>query len=140
MALQMFLWENLAYLLRVSKDDAEHGRLFIANQGLADGFLAAGLALALLNHDPIFKLFFLVSMLSVGIFKSITISLRFSLAQALPALLAILLALNSKALQNHPWNRHSTIAVVGSCLGSFCLAWVMAIFAAVDREKKQHQQ
>ena len=67
------------------------GRLRV-NQGLYNGFLAAGLVLGLLLEDPAgfkFRLFFLACILVAGLYGGLTVSRRILLVQALPAALAL---------------------------------------------------
>ncbi len=68
-----------------------------ANQGLYNGFLAAGLIWSLLIEDPVWKvnvaLFFLGCVAVAGIFGAITASKKIFFVQALPALVGIALIL-----------------------------------------------
>ena len=65
-----------------------------ANQGLYNGFLAAGLIWGLLAAGGGFgiKLFFLCCMIVAGIFAWPTVSIRIFFAQACPAMVALLFA------------------------------------------------
>ena len=63
-----------------------------ANQGLYNGFLAAGLIAGLLLPDPsgfLFKVFFLGCVIVAGIYGAATVSRRILVVQALPAALAL---------------------------------------------------
>ena len=68
-----------------------------ANQGLYNGFLAAGLLWGLLITDPIWQhnvsLFFLACVAIAGVYGAVTVSKRIFFIQALPALVAIILLL-----------------------------------------------
>jgi putative membrane protein len=68
-----------------------------ANQGLYNGFLAAGLIWSFFIEDPIWSdniaLFFLSCVLVAGIYGTFTASKKIFFVQALPALLAIVLTL-----------------------------------------------
>ena len=68
-----------------------------ANQGLYNGFLAAGLIWTFLITDPIWKeniaLFFLGCVAIAGIYGALTVSKKIFYVQALPALIGIVLLL-----------------------------------------------
>ena len=61
-----------------------------ANQGLYNGFLAAGLIWGLITGDVSIKIFFLVCVLIAGIYGGLTARRTILYIQALPALLALL--------------------------------------------------
>lgn len=71
-----------------------------ANQGLYNGFLAAGLAWSFLIENADWsmnvRLFFLGSVAVAGIFGALTASKKIFSVQALPALMAILFVLLAK--------------------------------------------
>lgn len=66
-----------------------------ANQGLYNGFLAAGLIWTFFVKDPVWKtnisIFFLICVVVAGIYGAFTIERKIFFVQALPALLALLL-------------------------------------------------
>jgi putative membrane protein len=68
-----------------------------ANQGLYNGFLAAGLIWSLLIHDPAWSnnvaLFFLGCVIVAGIYGGITVQRAIFFVQTLPALLAMIVRL-----------------------------------------------
>lgn len=68
-----------------------------ANQGLYNGFLAAGLIWTYFIKDPIWKtniaLFFLSCVAVAGIYGALTADKKIFFVQALPALIAIVLIL-----------------------------------------------
>lgn len=97
LVLEMFLW-NKPTGLRVfghSKEDAERTRVLAANQGLYNGFLAAGLVWGLLLGAAGFrlKIFFLSCVLVAGIFGAATASRKILIFQALPAAIGLALLL-----------------------------------------------
>jgi putative membrane protein len=76
---------------------AEQTRALAANQGLYNGFLAAGLVWGLLDsgHRVPVLTFFLVCVIVAGGFGALTVNRRILLVQAVPAaaaLVAVLLA------------------------------------------------
>jgi putative membrane protein len=95
LVLEMFLW-NTSYGRRVFRLDpgfAAASRALAANQGLYNGFLAAGLVLALvLSHRPV-TIFFLICVIVAGLFGAATASRKILFAQALPGALALVLVL-----------------------------------------------
>ena len=71
---------------------AEQTRVLAANQGLYNGFLVAGLVLALLGpeeHRFAFAVFTLSCVVVAGVFGAVTASRRILWVQALPAALAL---------------------------------------------------
>lgn len=73
---------------------ARETRVLAANQGLYNGFLAAGLIWGLVHPDPgmawQIKLFFLACVALAGMFGAATASRRILFIQTLPAVLAII--------------------------------------------------
>jgi putative membrane protein len=71
----------------------------VANQGLYNGFLAAGLFWGLSLGEPLglgVKIFFLICVLVAGLYGAATANKRILFIQAVPAALALLLLLFSK--------------------------------------------
>jgi putative membrane protein len=66
-----------------------------ANQGLYNGFLAAGLLWGLIQSVPGFgfqiKTFFLLCVITAGVYGAATVSRRILYVQAVPAALALIL-------------------------------------------------
>jgi len=96
LVLEMFFWTKPLGLrtFRMSLEQARASARLAANQGLYNGFLAAGLIWGLMvpsaANGPILN-FFLICVLSAGVFGALTVSRRILLVQALPALLALIL-------------------------------------------------
>lgn len=97
LVLEMFLWEGSAgrRAFNLSADFARQTRVLAANQGLYNGFLAAGLAWGLWLGVPGVQvvIFFLACVLAAGIFGALTASRKILYIQALPALLALVAVL-----------------------------------------------
>ena len=91
LVLEMFLWTRPAGLavFRQSREAAERSKVLAANQGLYNGFLAAGLLYAATTGSREFALFFLACVVVAGCFGAATVNRRIFLVQALPALLAL---------------------------------------------------
>ena len=92
LVLEMFLWDKPTGL-RTFGHTAEHAaasKVLAANQGLYNGFLAAGLVwgLTLGSAGTAVKVFFLACVIVAGVYGAATVSRRILLVQALPALVA----------------------------------------------------
>ncbi len=92
--LEMFAWTTRGpKIFPLPKDLFEKTKTMAANQGLYNGFLAAGLIWSLLNQDPHFSfhiaIFFLGCVIVAGVYGGITVSRRILYVQALPALIAL---------------------------------------------------
>jgi putative membrane protein len=98
MVLEMFFWTHRVgrKIFQQSKEAAESSRLLAANQGLYNGFLAAGLVWGLLGNDWSVKFFFTACVLIAGIYGGITVKRSILAVQALPASLALLLLLTTR--------------------------------------------
>ena len=95
LVLEMFLWQR-PLGRRVFGLDAEFAARsagLAANQGLYNGFLAAGLVWGLVLGPGGVRvlLFFLVCVVVAGVFGGLTANRRILLVQALPGLVALLL-------------------------------------------------
>ena len=98
LTLEMFLWRSPLGLrvFGMSPEKAEATAVLAANQGLYNGFLAAGLLVSFfLDHDQamLFRMFFLICIIIAGLFGAWTVSNRILFFQAVPAALALLLVL-----------------------------------------------
>ncbi len=93
--LEMFLWDK-PLGMKAFGNTAEKAKLtkvLAQNQGLYNGFLAAGLIWSLLapvSYAPALANFFLACVLVAGIYGSLTASKKIIYIQALPALLALM--------------------------------------------------
>jgi putative membrane protein len=95
--LEMFLWDKPLGLktFRNTPEKAEITKVLAANQGLYNGFLAAGLIWGLVHGNPAFafqiKAFFLLCVIVAGVYGAVTVSRRILLVQAAPAAIALIL-------------------------------------------------
>ncbi|HEX4869273.1 MAG TPA: DUF1304 domain-containing protein [Moraxellaceae bacterium] len=100
LVLEMFLWTRPAgrRVFGLKADFAEQSKALAANQGLYNGFLAAGLAWGLLLGEAGFpqKVFFLSCVIVAGVFGGATVSRRIVVVQGVPALLALVLLYASR--------------------------------------------
>lgn len=93
LVMQMFLWTT-PIVLDIFHLSLEHARIMsplAANQGLYNGFLAAGLLWGLQQDSSAIKSFFLVCIVTAGIYGAVTVQVSILFVQALPAAIALLL-------------------------------------------------
>jgi putative membrane protein len=99
LVLEMFLWTKPIGLKTFgqTRAAAEASRVLAANQGLYNGFLAAGLLWGLLLGPDGFgvKVFFLACIIIAGVYGAATASRKILFVQALPATLGLGLLLLS---------------------------------------------
>ncbi|MCP5326246.1 MAG: DUF1304 domain-containing protein [Oceanospirillaceae bacterium] len=97
LVLEMFWWDKPRGLKAFgqSYEQAAASKVLAANQGLYNGFLAAGLVWGLLQGDLAIKLFFLSCIVIAGIFGAATANKRILFIQAVPAFITVLLLMLS---------------------------------------------
>jgi len=94
--LEMFVWTTRARKVfkNIPEDQFEKTKVMAANQGLYNGFLAAGLiwSLCITNADwaKYVAIFFLSCVLVAGLYGAMTVSKRIFVVQAVPATLGLL--------------------------------------------------
>lgn len=98
MVLEMFLWTGPKgrELSGYDAATAEQTKGLAANQGLYNGFVAAGLIWSLFAADPIsyaVQVCFLIFVVIAGIFGGLTASRRILIAQATPGAIALILVI-----------------------------------------------
>jgi putative membrane protein len=97
LVLEMFLWTKPAGLRAFGQTAAaaEASKVLAANQGLYNGFLAAGLfwGLSLGTQGFGVKVFFLLCVLVAGLYGAATASRKILFVQALPAAVGLALLL-----------------------------------------------
>lgn len=99
LALEMFLWTKPLGLKTFGNtlSKAQESAVLAANQGLYNGFLAAGLLWGLIHPNAAFglqiKIFFLACVIVAGLYGGYSVSKRIIMVQAAPAALALLLLL-----------------------------------------------
>jgi len=97
MALEMLFWTRPAgrKIFRTSVEFAASSKALAANQGLYNGFLAAGLLWSAYSGQAMPQLFFVSCVFIAGVFGALTVNRKIFWVQAFPAMLAlILLSLN----------------------------------------------
>ncbi len=94
---EMFAWNTLGRKVfkNFPKDLFEPTKSMAANQGLYNGFLAAGLIWTFFIEDPLWRfyiaIFFLSCVIIAGIYGALTVSKKIFFVQAMPALIALIL-------------------------------------------------
>jgi putative membrane protein len=93
LVLEMFLWTKPAgrRAFRMSAEQAEATRVLAGNQGLYNGFLAAGLFWGLARGDAGVEAFFLGCVGVAGLYGAATVSRRILFIQAVPAAVGLAL-------------------------------------------------
>ncbi len=93
LVLEMFLWTSPKgrKVFGLTEEFAEQSKVLAANQGLYNGFLAAGLIWALWQGDSglATAIFFLSCVVVAGVYGGITAKPKIMLIQAMPAVLAL---------------------------------------------------
>ncbi len=91
LVLEMFLWTRPLGLktFRNTPEKAEATRVLAANQGLYNGFLAAGLLYGVATGSREFCVFFLACVVVAGLYGAYSVSRRIFFVQGLPALVAM---------------------------------------------------
>ena len=100
LVLEMLLWDKPTGLraFGITPEYAAQTKVLAGNQGLYNGFLAAGLAWGLLLGGPEglhLKLFFLACVLVAGVYGGLTATRKVLWVQALPAVIGLALVLAS---------------------------------------------
>ena len=90
--LEMFFWDHPVGRKRfgLTPEYSKASATLAANQGLYNGFLAAGLFWGLITGETSTKIFFLLCVLIAGIYGGFTAKRSILYIQALPALIALI--------------------------------------------------
>ncbi len=96
--LEMALWTSPRgrAAFGTTAEFAEETKTLAANQGLYNGFLAAGLIWSLVGPEHLrfgFAVFFLLCVMVAGLYGALTVSRRILLVQTVPATLALVAVL-----------------------------------------------
>ena len=91
LVLEMFLWTRHAGLktFRNTPEKAETTRVLAANQGLYNGFLAAGLLWGLVTAQWNVVVFFLLCVVVAALYGAWSVSRRIFYVQGVPAIAAL---------------------------------------------------
>jgi putative membrane protein len=97
LVLEMFMWRKPLGLriFGMTQQVADSSAVLAANQGLYNGFLAAGLVWGLFAYGIVegraILTFFLVCVIVAGVYGGLTVNRRITLIQSLPAVIALAL-------------------------------------------------
>ncbi len=92
LVLEMFYWDRPLgqRIFHTTPEFSKASAVLAANQGLYNGFLAAGLVWGLVSGQANIILFFLICVLIAGLYGGFTAGRNILYVQALPAVLALL--------------------------------------------------
>ena len=95
LVLEMFFWNHPVgqRIFAMTPEVAASSEVLAMNQGLYNGFLAAGLFWGLLKDRVDIKVFFLGCVVVAGIFGGLTAKTSILFTQGLPALIALIFVL-----------------------------------------------
>ncbi len=98
LVLEMLLWDKPfgRRVFRTTPEFAAASKALAANQGLYNGFLAAGLVWGMALGEPGLdvKVFFLACVIIAGVFGAVTVNRYILFIQALPGIVALALVLH----------------------------------------------
>jgi putative membrane protein len=104
LALEIFFWTTPTGMkvFGLTPEFAEQSKALAANQGLYNGFLAAGLIWSLIRKQDAYsiKVFFLTCVLVAGVFGALTAKASILYVQGAPALLALLLVVLARRTED----------------------------------------
>jgi putative membrane protein len=105
LVLEMFFWDHDIgrRVFQMTPDFSKASAVLAANQGLYNGFLAAGLFWGLWANRFDVKVFFLGCVVVAGLFGGATAKTSILLTQALPASIALALLLLSSRRASSGW-------------------------------------
>ncbi|MFJ7058302.1 DUF1304 domain-containing protein [Streptomyces griseobrunneus] len=94
LVLEMFLWDTDRgrTAFGTTAEFSRESATLAANQGLYNGFMAAGLIWSLLAADPVSyqaQIFFLSCLVVAGVYGAVTVSRKILFVQAVPSALAL---------------------------------------------------
>src|SRR5262249_15012293 len=97
--LEMFLWNHpVGYeVFKTTPEFASQSAVLAANQGLYNGFLAAGLLWGLISGRRDVKVFFLCCVIAAGVYGGLPAKMSILYVQGAPALAALLAVLAAPA-------------------------------------------
>ncbi len=98
MILEMFFWDHPIgrRIFGMTPEVSHLSAVLAMNQGLYNGFLAAGLIWGLLSKRIHIQIFFLACVVAAGIFGALTAKPSIFFTQALPAVLGLIAILLSR--------------------------------------------
>ncbi|MEM7277407.1 MAG: DUF1304 domain-containing protein [Pseudomonadota bacterium] len=100
--LEMFFWDHDIgrKIFSMTPEVSSLSAVLAANQGLYNGFLAAGLFYGLFTKNRQFLIFFLVCVVVAGVYGAATAKVTILFSQAAPAAFALIFVLASRLYLN----------------------------------------
>lgn len=104
LVLEMFYWNHPIgrEIFKMTPEVSASSAILAANQGLYNGFLAAGLVWGLVTGRRDVKIFFLACVIVAGVYGGLTAKTTILFTQALPGLLALLAVLAARPTRVRP--------------------------------------
>ncbi|TAJ36628.1 MAG: DUF1304 domain-containing protein [Reyranella sp.] len=104
LVLEMFYWNHPIgrEIFSMTPEVSASSAILAANQGLYNGFLAAGLLWGLVSGRRDVKVFFLGCVIVAGVYGGLTAKMSILYIQGLPALLALLAVLSARPVRTRP--------------------------------------
>ncbi len=101
LTLEMFFWDHPIgrRIFSMTPEVSASSAVLAKNQGLYNGFLAAGLIWGIWKERRDVKLFFLICVVVAGIFGGLTAKPSILVTQALPALMALVCVMLSPSVE-----------------------------------------
>ena len=98
LVLEMFLWNGPVgqRVFAMTPEFATQSAVLAANQGLYNGFLAAGLLWGAIRNSREFMIFFLICVIVAGVYGGLTAKTTILYTQAAPGLVALLAVLAAR--------------------------------------------
>lgn len=98
LALEMFFWDHPfgRRTFNMTPEYSKASKSLAANQGLYNGFLAAGLIWGIVTGEFAVKAFFLICVIVAGVFGGLTAKRSILYMQALPGLIGLIVLYLSK--------------------------------------------
>lgn len=98
LAMEMFFWETpfVQKAFNITPEFASETAFMAANQGLYNGFLAAGLLWGLFFKKKDVVIFFLLCVIIAGVYGAMTVKPSIFFIQAVPAMFALIFKLWAK--------------------------------------------
>ena len=102
--LEMFYWNDPVgrQIFNMTPEQSAATAILAANQGLYNGFLAAGLIWGLASGRRDLKMFFLACVIAAGVYGGLTAKMSILYTQGAPALLALLAVLSTRPARVRP--------------------------------------
>lgn len=100
LVLEMFFWNHAVgrRIFAMTPEVSASSAALAANQGLYNGFLAAGLLWGLWAGRPDVQIFFLACVIVAGLYGAFTAKSTILFVQALPGLIALVLVLFARKI------------------------------------------